>query len=123
MSTKGASNRFGNTKHASNNWGSRHIGYQWAKDFNKNSLEKHVKEHMENMGFNSKEEYRVHAVTFANLVDRENHISHIRKNGETVKYSKKTNEFAIIDKKGYVITYYKPRDGINHYYSDRRKRK
>lgn len=61
--------------------------------------------------------------SYLDRVDRENHISYIRKDGTTVKYSKSTNEFAIIDKNGIVTTYYHPARGIYEYYKDRRNHK
>ena len=53
-------------------------------------------------------------------VDRVNHISYVRKDGTTVKYSKKTNEF-VVDKFGFIKTYYFPKKGIEEYYKDRRR--
>lgn len=44
-----------------------------------------------------------------------NNKSFCDKNFSTYKYNIKTNEFAIIDKKGYVITYFKPADGYKYY--------
>ena len=37
--------------------------------------------------------------------------------------AKKTNEFVVVDKKGFVRTYFYPADGIQTYYKDRRKHK
>ena len=42
--------------------------------------------------------------------------------GSTHKYNKKTNEYAIITKDGYVVTYYKPTNGYK-YYKDQKKMK
>ena len=71
-------------------------------------------------GLSSPESYRAHAVEFANRVDRENNVSYVRKNGETVKFSKKTGEFAVITKNGIVTTYFKPDEGYAYYNKDRR---
>jgi len=76
---------------------------------------------MESLGLSNKEAYRAHAVSFANKIDRENNISYIRKNGETVKFSKKTGEFAVITKTGIVNTYFKPKTGIVYFIEDWRK--
>lgn len=123
MATKGASNHFGNARHGKQGHITAHTGFAWAKDFNKHSLDRHAAEHMKSLGFSNANDYVAHAVAFANHVDRENNISHVRKDGQTVKYSVKTNEFAIIDKHGYVTTYFKPNEGIAYYYKDRRKNK
>lgn len=120
MSTKGASNHFGNAKHGRQGHITSHTGFPWAKGFNKSTLKIHVEKHGQQLGT---EGYIAHAVAFANRVDRVNHISYVRKDGTTVKYSKATNEFAIISKNGTVNTYYYPKSGIQEYYKDRRKHK
>ncbi len=116
MATKGASNRYGNSN------GSRGIGkptsrinYQWAKDFNKHALNEHFNDHGKSMGFDSKESYKQHAIKFANTIDRKNCTSFVAKNGSTYKYNKVTNEFAIITKDGYIVTYYKPTGEYSYY--------
>ena len=118
MSTKGASNRYGNAGYGKNGHKTIHTGYAWAKDFKKTTFNIHVSEHMKSLGFSSPESYRAHAVVFANRVDRTNHISYVRRNGETVKFSKKTGEFAVITKNGIVTTYFKPKTGIAYFISD-----
>lgn len=123
MATKGASNHFGNARHGRQGHITAHIGFAWAKDFNKNSFDRHVNEHMESLGFTSPDEYKALAITFANHIDRQNNISYIRKTGQTVKFSKKTGELVIVDKKGYITTYFKPKDGLWYYLRDRRKNK
>ena len=123
MATKGASNHFGNAKHSSQGRITTHTGFAWAKNFNKHSLAQHVDEHMKSLGLTSKTDYVAHAVKFANFVDRENHVSYVRPNGQTVKFSKKTGEFVIVDKRGYVTTYFKPDRGYAYYLDDRRKKK
>ena len=121
MTTKGASNRYGNAGNGRRGHATKHTGFAWAKDFMSSTLNNHVEKHMESLGFSSKEEYRAHAVHFANKVDRVNNLSYVRpQTGETVKYNTKTGEFAVITKKGYVTTYYKPKTGINAYNKDRR---
>ncbi len=42
-------------------------------------------------------------------------VKNIDENWSTYKYNKKTNEFAIITKDGYVVTYYKPTGGFMYY--------
>lgn len=120
---KGASNRYGNTR-GSGGQGkpSTHINYQWAKYFNKNTLDTHFDKHGKSMGFSSKTEYEQHAIKFANTVDKKNCVSFIDKNGSTYKYNKKTNELAIINKDGTVITYFKPKGGYD-YYKQQKKEK
>ena len=122
MTTKGASNHYGNSRGGSQGHKTDHTGFAWAKDFNKNTLVKHFKEHGAQMGTDSKESYASHAVKFANTVDRDNCVSFIDKHGSTYKYNKKTNEFAIITSKGYVVTYYKPADGYDYYPNQKEKK-
>lgn len=117
MATKGASNHYGNAKHGKQGKITAHTGFAWAKHFNKTTLKDHAERHGQQYGV---EGYEARAVAFANRVDRENHISYIRKDGTTVKYSKTTNEFVIVDKHGIVQTYYLPKSGIKAYYQDRR---
>lgn len=120
MSTKGASNRYGNAGNGSRGHATIHTGFAWAKDFMPSTLNYHVTEHMKSLGFSTKEEYRAHAVHFANKIDRVNNVSYVRPNGETVKFNTKTGEFAVITKEGFVTTYYKPKTGIKAYNNDRR---
>lgn len=122
MATKGASNRYGNSKGAKNGGiPTEHINYQWAKDFNKNTLNGHFDNHGKSMGFDSEESYKQHAIKFANTIDRKNCTSFVDKNGSTYKCNKKTNEFAIVTKDGYVVTYYKPSGGYEYYKEQRSK--
>lgn len=123
MATKGASNHYGNSRHGKQGHITEHTGFVWAKDFNKHSLQQHIEEHMESLGLSSVTDYVAHAVKFANYVDRKNHVSYIRPNGQTVKYSKKTGELVIVDKRGYVTTYFKPVKKYAYYLNDRRKKK
>ena len=117
MATKGASNRYGNTRGSNgNNNTTKKSNYQWARDFNKKSLDKHYDDHGKVMGFDSKESYKQHAIKFANTIDKKNCETFVdKKTGATYKYNKKTNEFAIITKDGYITTYFKPREGYNYY--------
>ena len=121
MSTKGASNRYGNNR-GSRGQGmpSKHIKYAWARDFNKKTLKQHLSDHGKQFGFTTVEEYGSHAIKFANNVDRVNNKSFYDENFSTYKYNVKTNEFAIIDKKGYVITYFKPTDGYQYYLNQKK---
>lgn len=122
MSTKGASNRYGNAGKGSKGHATKHTGFAWAKDFKPSTLKNHVKSHMKSLGFTSEEEYRAHAVSFANKVDRVNNLSYVRpRTGETVKFNTKTGEFAVITKDGYVTTYFRPKTGIDYYNNDRRE--
>ena len=96
MATKGPSNHYGYANGGRQGSASEHIGYAWAKDFNKRSLNRHFDDHAKQMGFTSKESYKQHALRFANNVDRKNHESFIdKKTNKTYKYSVKTNEFVI----------------------------
>ena len=48
--------------------------------------------------------------------DRKNYKSFVdRETGKTYKYSPKSNEFIIVDKRGYIVTYYKPTSGYDYY--------
>lgn len=121
MSTKGASNHYGNARGGKQGYKTEHTGFAWAKDFNKTSFKTHVSEHMESLGLSSAESYKAHAIHFANHVDRIENTSYVRKNGETVKFNKKTGEFAVITKNGIITTYFKPKQNYKYYLNDRRK--
>lgn len=122
MPTKGAGNRYGNTNHGKMGKATQHTNFAWAKDFNKHSLAQHFRDHGEQMGCKTQNAYAAHAVSFANYVDRYNCTSFIDKNGSTYKYNKATNTLAIITKSGYVITYYKPKDGYEYYKKQKREK-
>lgn len=115
MATKGPSNLYGNARDGNRGSKTNHIGYPWAKDFNKHTLKTHFEEHGKSMGLSSEESYAAHAVKFANAIDRKNCVSFIDKEGSTYKFNKVTLEFAIITKDGYVVTYFKPTRGYNYY--------
>lgn len=109
MSTKGPSNKYGSHSIKP----TEHTGYAWAKDFNKNTLSYHYREH--GKSYSTKNEYVAHAVSFANTIDRKHNVSFKDKKDTTYRYSFKTNEFAIIDKNGYVITYFHPKEYYKYY--------
>ena len=114
MASKGASNLYGYTKGSRNKKSKIRIGYAWAKRFNEHTLERHYRDHGKKYG--SKEDYEERAVQFANTVDTDNNVSFIHpKIGTTYKYSKKTGEFAIIDKWGYIVTFFEPEEGYEYY--------
>ena len=50
MSTKGASNHFGNAKHGRQGHITSHTGFAWAKGFNKSTLKTHVEKHGQQYG-------------------------------------------------------------------------
>ena len=106
MATKGASNRYGNTK-GSNHQGkpSKDINYAQAKDFNRGGLDKHFKDHGKEFGCKTKEEYAYKALKFANTVDRDNCKSVVDKRGTTYKYNSKINVLVEVTKDGYIISY------------------
>lgn len=119
---KGPSNRYGNTNGAKHRGViTRFIGYAWAKYFNKYTLKKHYNDHGKSMGFSNVYDYTQHAIKFANTVDRKNNVSFIDKNGSTYKYSKKTNEFAIIKKDGTVVTYFIPETKYKYYLKQKKE--
>lgn len=123
MSTKGASNHYGNARGGKQGTITKHTGFAWAKAFNKSTLDAHFIRHGEQMGCPGKESYNANAVSFANTIDRKNCVSFIDKRGSTYKYNKATNALAIIKKDGIVITYYKPKDGYNYYLKEERNKK
>lgn len=106
MSTKGASNRYGNNRGSKGqSMPSKHINYAWARDFNKKGLKGHFERHGSEFNFNSKEEYAAHAVSFANHVDRQNYKSVVDYHGTTYKYDQKKNVLVEVTKDGYVISF------------------
>lgn len=122
MATKGPSNKYGNSRGGRQGHDTKQIGFSWAKAFNKSTLQRHFEDHGMQMGTPTKEAYNAKAVRFANTVDKKNCKSFIDKHDSTYKYNKKTNELAIITKKGIVITYYKPKEGNKYYLKQRREK-
>ncbi len=115
MATKGASNRYGNSRGSSLGHATKHTGFAWAKGFNKTTLDDHYQRHGSQVKSDSKESYIAHSVRFANTIDRKNCVSFVDKRGTTYKFNKRTDEFAIITKKGIVVTYYKTDRGYSYY--------
>ncbi len=122
MATKGAGNHYGNARGGRQGQITTHTGFAWAKGFNKKTLDIHVGEHAKQMGCMNANEYVSKVIHFANTVDRENCVSFIAKNDSTYKYNRKTNEFAIITKDGYVVTYYKPEKGYQYYLKEKKNK-
>lgn len=115
MASKGPANRYGRTRGARQGKPTQNTNFAWARDFNKSTMPDHFGRHGAQVGAGSKEEYAAKAVTFANNIDRKNCLSFVDKNGSTYKFSKKTEEFVIVNSKGYVITYFKPKEGLKYY--------
>ena len=121
MPTKSASNRYGNSRGGRNGHPTEHTNFPWARDFNERSLQDHFERHGIQVNTPVQASYAAKAVKFANTIDRVNNVSYVRKNGQTVKYNRRTGEFAIIDKNGYVNTYFIPTSSYQYYLNDRRK--
>jgi hypothetical protein len=49
------------------------------------------------------------------IIQIKNIVSFVEHNGSTFKYDKIRNIFAIIDKRGYVATYFKPKQVYQYY--------
>ena len=122
MATKGASNHYGNARGGRQGHTTAHTGFAQAKDFNKKTLQQHFNDHSHQFGCDTQTSYADHAVAFANNVDRVNCVSFIDKKGSTYKYNTKTNTLAIVTKDGYVITYFKPKEGYDYYLSRKKAR-
>ena len=115
MATKGPSNRYGNARGGRQGYPTQHTGYAWAKAFNQRTLDDHFRRHGDRMGCPTKESYKANAVKFANTIDRKNNESFVARNGTTYKFNKADGTFAIISKRGIVITYFRPQDGYDYY--------
>lgn len=120
MSVKGKSNLNKNTNGSSYNSDSEKISYDWAKKFNQASLNYHFNKHGSEIGSHNKVSYEQHAISFANRIDRKHNLSFIDKYNRTFKYSQKTHEFAIINKSGTIISYFKTND--NYFYNQRKEK-
>ncbi|MCR5741861.1 MAG: hypothetical protein K6G38_05340 [Gammaproteobacteria bacterium] len=112
MATKGFSNRYGNTRGGYGKNNPHGVNYEWAKDFNHNTLNDHYKKHKNEFNSKSKESYKQKAIKFANDVDKKNCKAYVDINGTTYKFNNKTKELVIVNKKGTIITYYKVNKGF-----------
>lgn len=115
MSTKGASRRYHGTRGSRYQNPTTRINFPYAKGFNKSTLNYHFNHHGKQMGCKTKWDYASKAVKFANKVDSRHCESFVDNKGTTYKYNKVTNEFAMITKKGIVITYFKPKEGKKYF--------
>lgn len=123
MGTKGKSNLYGRGKRGKPN---ENISYEYSKMYLPGGYEKHyIKHGLNEMGL-SDDQYRSRGISFANKVDRENHVSFVDEKGLTIKYSLKTKELVMVTKEGNIATYFKTR--LNEYerwknnYENRRKK-
>ena len=69
-------------------------------------MENHKEKHSKEFGLNLSESYKQHAIKFANTVDKKNCKAYVDENGTTYKFNRKTNELAIVNNEGYIISYY-----------------
>ena len=124
MATKGASNRYPTGKRGKGGKSISHTNFEWAIAFNKDSLNNHYINHGKPMGFIDDKDYEQHALKFANTIDKKNNVSFIdRRTGATFKFSKKTEEFAIITKDGIIATYFVPNVADRYgYYLEQKKK-
>lgn len=83
--------------------------YRWAKGFDKALLHKQFLAHGKDMGTETKEEYEAVAVLFANII-RDNRWLFIDRNSLTFKYDPDTKQLVVVDRKGYVLSFYKAGD-------------
>lgn len=114
MATKGFSNRYGNTRGGYGKNNPHGVNYEWAKDFNHNTLNDHYKKHKNEFNSKSEESYKQKAIKFANTVDKKNCKAYVDINGTTYKFNNKTKELAIVSKKGTIITYYRVKNGFEY---------
>lgn len=114
MATKGFSNRYGNTRGGYGKNNPYGVNYEWAKDFNHNTLNNHYEKHKNEFNSKSKESYKQKAIKFANTVDKKNCKAYVDINGTTYKYNVKSKELVIVNKKGTIITYYKVKNGFEY---------
>lgn len=80
--------------------------YRWAKGFDKALLQKQFLAHGEDMGTETEQEYEAVAVLFANII-RNNRWLFVDGNSRTFKYDPDTRRLVIVDKRGYVLSFYK----------------
>lgn len=115
MSTKGPSVKYGNTN-GSNHRGlpTKHIGYAWAKEFNRGGLKRHFKKHGSEFNAATEEEYEAKALHFANKVDRTHFKSVIDYKGTTYKYDPRDSKLVIVTKEGIVVTYHHTGDKFKY---------
>lgn len=106
MSTKGPSNRYGNTKGANHRGEkSADIGYPWAKDFCRGGLQSHFQRHGKELGIANVRDYASKAVHFANEVNRDDYESYIDYKGTTYKTDPGRDVLVEVTKDGYVVSY------------------
>ena len=107
MSTKGASNRYGNTKGSINKGKpTKHINFQWAKDFNRGGIKRHFRDHGKEFNAVTQKEYVSKALHFANKIDRKNFKSVVDYKGTTFKYDIRDGKLVIVTKDGYIVSYH-----------------
>ena len=73
----------------------------------------HFEKHGREMGFASADEYEMAAAAVVNNPQSLHKIE--AEDGDDVYYLETTNEFVIVSTKGYIRTYYYPRDGIDYF--------
>ena len=108
--TKGPSNLYGNK----NQKPTKHISYPYAKSFISSTLYDHFSRHGKEFGTNSINDYENNAIYFANKISTVAD-SFLDKNNSTNKYNYITNTLAIINNKGKVISFFKPKNGKSYY--------
>lgn len=117
--TKGPSNLYGNPSHKP----TEKINFEYAKEFNEGTLEKHAHDHGKDLGLSESDSdaYKQMAIEFANDVDTENYDSFVDERGSTHKYDPLTKRFIIVSSDGYIVTFYIA--GTKNYWQNNKTKK
>ena len=115
---KGPSNLYGNKNQKATN----NISYPYAKSFLSSTIYDHFSRHGKEFGTKSITDYENKAIYFAN------HISTIAEsfvdsNNTTYKYNSISNTLIIVNNKGQIISFFKPKAGRDYYLKQIEKRK
>ena len=106
MATKGASNRYGNTRESSNNGQkNKNLNFAWVKGFNRGGIKQHFEKHGKEFNCKTKDEYVAKAIRFANTIDNKKCKVVVDYKGTTYKYNPSKKVLVEVTKDGYIISY------------------
>lgn len=103
MATKGASNHYGNSRGGLQGHKTNHIGYSWAKGFNKKNQIDHFIRHGSQMKTDTLESYVAHAVKFANTIDKKTMLVLLIKEVQHISIIKRQMNSALSQKKDMLL--------------------
>jgi pyocin large subunit-like protein len=91
------------------------------RGFSEQTLEKHYNKHAKDFPEISKNEYNKRAIKFKEETPNKDTEQFESRSGLTFKFKERTNEFMIYKRNGEIMTYFKPKNPLSYWKTQRSK--